>query len=201
MLTADLQMWLTFAIIGLTIIAYSIERFAIELTALGSLLILMVIFVALPSEPRAAETMVTLDDLLAGFANPALLTVLALLVIGQGLFQTDALDAPAQLITQIAKKSRYLAFIGVYIAAAIISAFINNTPVVVMFLPIMTVVASNLRLSPSKVLMPLSFISILGGMTTIIGSSTNLLVAEAARKEGVLDLQFFDFTGIGTIVA
>ncbi|MCV6575604.1 MAG: SLC13 family permease [Cohaesibacter sp.] len=201
MLTADLQMWLTFAIIGLTIIAYSIERFAIELTALGSLLILMVIFVALPSEPRPAETMVTLDDLLAGFANPALLTVLALLVIGQGLFQTDALDAPAQLITQVAKKSRYLAFIGVYIAAAIISAFINNTPVVVMFLPIMTVVASNLRLSPSKVLMPLSFISILGGMTTIIGSSTNLLVAEAARKEGVLDLQFFDFTGIGTIVA
>ncbi len=201
MLTADLQMWLTFAVIGLTIIAYSIERFAIELTALGSLLILMIIFVGLPSAPRAAENMVTLDDLLGGFANPALLTVLALLVIGQGLFQTDALDAPAQLITRIAKKSRYLAFIGVYIAAAVISAFINNTPVVVMFLPIMTVVAANLRLSPSKVLMPLSFISILGGMTTIIGSSTNLLVAEAARKEGVLDLQFFDFTGIGMIMA
>ncbi|MCT4656784.1 MAG: SLC13 family permease [Cohaesibacter sp.] len=203
-LTADLQMWLTFAVIGFTIIAYSIERFAIELTALGSLLVLMLIFVGLPSEPvadQSGQSAVTLDDLVAGFANPALLTVLALLVIGQGLFQTDALDAPAQLITKVARKSRYLAFIGVYIAAAVISAFINNTPVVVMFLPIMTVVASNLRLSPSKVLMPLSFISILGGMTTIIGSSTNLLVAEAARKEGVLDLQFFDFTGIGMIVA
>ena len=84
--------------------------------------------------------------------------------------------------------------------AAFISAFINNTPVVVMFLPIMTVVAHNLRFATSKVLMPLSFISILGGMTTLIGSSTNLLVAESARKEGVLDLHFFDFTVIGIMV-
>lgn len=200
-LTSDLQMWLTFAVIAITIVAYSIERFAIELTALGSLLILMLIFVGLPAAPVSADKAVTLDDLVAGFANPALLTVLSLLVIGQGLFQTDALDAPAQFITRMAKRSRYLAFLGVYISAAVISAFINNTPVVVMFLPIMTVVAANLKLSSSKVLMPLSFISILGGMTTIIGSSTNLLVAEAARKEGVLDLQFFDFTVIGSIVA
>lgn len=199
-LTQDLQMWLTFAVIAVTIVSYSIEKFPIEMTALGSLLVLMLIFVGLPASSETAN-LVSLDDLLAGFANPALLTVLALLIIGQGLFQTDALDSPAQFITRMAKRHRYLAFIGVYLAAAFISAFINNTPVVVMFLPVMTVVAANLRLSSSKLLMPLSFISILGGMTTIIGSSTNLLVAEAARKEGVLDLKFFDFTVIGLMVA
>ena len=198
-LTAEMQMWLTFAVIAVTIVSYSMEYLAIEVTALGSLLVLMLIFVGLPVAEDAAN-LVTIDDLVAGFANPALLTVLALLVIGQALFQTDALDAPAQMITRLAQKHRYVAFLGVYLAAAIISAFINNTPVVVMFLPIMTVVAANLRLSSSKVLMPLSFISILGGMTTLIGSSTNLLVAEAARKEGVLDLKFFDFTVIGLMV-
>ncbi|WP_342587673.1 SLC13 family permease [Cohaesibacter celericrescens] len=198
-LTAEMQMWLTFAVIAITIISYSLEYLAIEITALGSLLVLMLIFVGLPIADEAAG-LVTIDQLLSGFANPALLTVLALLIIGQALFQTDALDAPAQFVTRLAKRHRYMAFIAVYLAAAFISAFINNTPVVVMFLPIMTVVASNLRFSTSKVLMPLSFISILGGMTTIIGSSTNLLVAEAARKNGVLDLKFFDFTEIGLMV-
>ncbi|SNY93075.1 TrkA-C domain-containing protein [Cohaesibacter sp. ES.047] len=199
-LTVEMQMWLTFAVIGLTIVSYALEYFAIEVTALGSLLLLMLIFVGLPSGNDAAE-LLAVDDLLSGFANPALLSVLSLLVIGQALFQTDALDGPSQFITRLAKRQRYLAFIGVYITVAVISAFINNTPVVVMFLPIMTVVASNLRLSTSKVLMPLSFVSILGGMTTLIGSSTNLLVAEAARQEGVVDLSFFDFTAIGSMVA
>ena len=198
-LTVEMQMWLTFAVIAVTIVSYSLENVAIEITALGSLLALMLIFVGLPATDSAAG-LVSVDELLAGFANPALMTVLALLIIGQALFQTDALDGPAQMITRLAKKYRYMAFIGVYVAVSFISAFINNTPVVVMFLPIMTVVASNLRFSASKVLMPLSFVSILGGMTTIIGSSTNLLVAEAARKSGSLDLQFFDFTIIGLLI-
>ena len=199
-LTAEVQMWLTFAVILFSIVSYSLEYVAIEITALGSLLLLMLVFLGLPATSEAAD-LVSLDALLAGFANPALIAVLALLIIGQGLFQTDALDKPAQLITKLAKRHRYMAFVGVYISAAFISAFINNTPVVVMFIPIMSVVAGNLRLSSSKVLMPLSFISILGGMTTLIGSSTNLLVAEAARKAGVLDLKFFDFTEIGLMVA
>ena len=199
-LTAEVQMWLTFAVILFSIVSYSLEYVAIEITALGSLLLLMLVFLGLPATSEASE-LVSLDALLAGFANPALIAVLALLIIGQGLFQTDALDKPAQLITKLAKRHRYMAFVGVYISAAFISAFINNTPVVVMFIPIMSVVAGNLRLSSSKVLMPLSFISILGGMTTLIGSSTNLLVAEAARKAGVLDLKFFDFTEIGLMVA
>ena len=199
-LTAEVQMWLTFAVIFFSIVSYSLEYVAIEITALGSLLLLMLVFLGLPATSEASE-LVSLDALLAGFANPALIAVLALLIIGQGLFQTDALDKPAQLITKLAKRHRYMAFVGVYISAAFISAFINNTPVVVMFIPIMSVVAGNLRLSSSKVLMPLSFISILGGMTTLIGSSTNLLVAEAARKAGVLDLKFFDFTEIGLMVA
>ncbi|SFN67998.1 Di-and tricarboxylate transporter [Cohaesibacter marisflavi] len=199
-LTAEVQMWLTFAVILFSIVSYSLEYFSIEITALGSLLLLMLVFVGLPATSEASD-LVSLDDLLAGFANPALIAVLALLIIGQGLFQTDALDKPAQHITKLAKRHRYIAFVGVYISAAFISAFINNTPVVVMFIPIMTVVAGNLRLSSSKVLMPLSFISILGGMTTLIGSSTNLLVADAARKAGVLDLNFFDFTEIGLMVS
>ena len=69
----------------------------------------MLIFVGLPNAEGAAN-LVTLDELLAGFSNPALLTVLALLIIGQALFQTDALDAPAQYITHLARRHRYMAF-------------------------------------------------------------------------------------------
>ncbi|GAB4515118.1 MAG: SLC13 family permease [Roseibium sp.] len=196
----DIAMALTLLVIASTVVLYALERYAIESVALGSISAFIVIFSVFPVTAPDG-TPITTADFLAGFANPALITVICLLIIGQGLFQTDALEAPAKAIVRITRGRSLYAAIPVLVAVAILSAFLNNTPVVVMFLPILTAVAATVGQSPSRVLMPLSFLAILGGMTTLIGSSTNLLVANYAAQTSDLRLTFFSFTGIGMIVA
>lgn len=193
-------MALTFVVIASTVVLYAMERYPIETVALGSVSAFIVIFSVFPVTSPAGEA-ITTADFLAGFANPALITVICLLVIGQGLFQTDALEAPAKAIVRMTRGRSLYAAMPVLIAVAILSAFLNNTPVVVMFLPILTAVAATVGQSPARVLMPLSFLAILGGMTTLIGSSTNLLVANYAAQSSDLRLTFFSFTPIGLIVA
>ncbi len=193
-------MALTFVVIASTVVLYALERYAIETVALGSVAAFIVIFSVFPVT-TAAGTPVTTADFLAGFANPALITVICLLIIGQGLFQTDALEAPAKTIVRLTRGRSQRAAIPILIAVAALSAFLNNTPVVVMFLPILTAVAATVGQSPARVLMPLSFIAILGGMTTLIGSSTNLLVANYAAQVSDVRLTFFSFTPIGLIMA
>ncbi|MBL4784442.1 MAG: SLC13 family permease [Cohaesibacteraceae bacterium] len=195
----DIHMMLTMVIIIVTICAYAAERVSIEVISIASLCAFLVLFTAFPYTTSSGDQ-ITPEQLLSGFANPALITVLSLLIVGQALFQTDALERPATILAKMGKKSGWIAFVGVYLIAALFSAFINNTPVVVMLLPIVVAIAAGQRLSTSKVLMPLSFITILGGMTTLIGSSTNLLVASSALKFSGLELGFFDLTGIGSMM-
>ncbi len=189
-------MWVTFAIILGTIVAFATERWPIELVSLAAVVAFILLFSLGP--PANAE--ISPADLLAGFANPALATVLALLLIGQALFNTDALDKPTRWISSLGGSSGKRTIIILLVVAALISAFLNNTPVVVMFIPIITTIAVQRGFSPSRALMPLSFIGILGGMTTMIGSSTNLLVAGVAAKSGLL-IGFFDFTIPGIMLA
>ncbi|MEP2707372.1 MAG: SLC13 family permease [Roseibium sp.] len=200
MLSIDIAMALTFLVIASTVVLYALERYPIETVALGSVSAFIVIFTILPVE-MPDGSLVSTGDFLAGFANPALITVICLLIIGQGLFQTDALEGPAKSIVKWTRGKSQTAAIPILIAVAALSAFLNNTPVVVMFLPILTAVAATVGQSPSRVLMPLSFIAILGGMTTLIGSSTNLLVANYAAQHSDLKLTFFSFTPIGLMVA
>jgi len=195
----DLPMALTFLVIVSTVVLYAIERFPIELVALGSVVALMGIFQIFPAESGGVP--IGPADFLAGFANPALITVLCLLIIGQGLFQTNALEKPAKTIVRWTRGRSGLATVPILLVVGILSAFLNNTPVVVMFLPILSAVAATMGSSPARVLMPLSFIAILGGMTTLIGSSTNLLVAGVASQSAGIELQFFSFTPIGLILA
>jgi di/tricarboxylate transporter len=198
--SVDIAMALTFVVIASTVVLYALERYAIESVALGSIAAFIVIFSVFPvTGPDGAQ--ITTGDFLAGFSNPALITVICLLIIGQGLFQTDALEAPAKAIVRMTRGRSLFAAVPVLLAVAVLSAFLNNTPVVVMFLPILTAVAATVGQSPARVLMPLSFLAILGGMTTLIGSSTNLLVANYAAQTSDLRLTFFSFTGIGLILA
>ncbi|AXS40251.1 SLC13 family permease [Breoghania sp. L-A4] len=199
MTVVGLQMALTFIVIAGTIVLYAMERFRIEAVALGSVVALILIFTILPLQTPTGPLGPT--QFLAGFANPALITVMALLTIGQALFQTDALDKPAQLLMRMFRGSRIGATTPLLLVVGAISAFLNNTPVVVMFLPVLVALASAQGTSATKVLMPLSFITILGGMTTLIGSSTNLLVADVARRSTDVTLKFFTFTPLGTVLA
>jgi di/tricarboxylate transporter len=196
----DFHMWATFAVIGAAIVAYVSERVPLEITGVGVVLAFLLLFQLFPYPDGHGGTLGP-DKILAGFANPALFTVLALLVIGQGLFQTGALDGLAQRIGHWGGGRTTITLAVVLAATACLSAFMNNTPVVVLMLPVLGAVAMRSHLSPSKVMIPLSFVSILGGMTTLIGSSTNLLVAGLAKDLSLRPIGFFDFTLIGGMLA
>ena len=188
-------MWATFAVIAAMITAFAVDRFPVEGVALATVAALLGLFAIMPEGEALGPS-----ELVAGFANPALITVLALLVVGQALFNTDALDQPSRWLANAGGKSRTRTLLVLLLCVAGFSALINNTPVVVMFIPIMTTIARQKNFEASRGLMPLSYAAILGGMTTLIGSSTNLLVAGVARQNGT-EIGFFDFTGPGLILA
>ena len=131
--------------------------------------------------------------LLAGFANPILFAILALLVVGQGMYQTGAVEKAAEFMGGLLHLAPKYALSVTLVLAALSSAFLNNTPVVVIFIPVLSALATRLDLSAGNVLMPLSFITILGGMTTLIGSSANLIAASVAHASGGPVIRLFDF--------
>ncbi|MEX6505237.1 SLC13 family permease [Jiella sp. M17.18] len=195
----SLHIWLTYGLILVSVIGYALERWPIEAVAAASLAGFLLLFSILPFHD-AAGAPVTSGDLLAGFANPALVTVLSLLIVGQGLFATDAMSRPTQWLAKVGGTAGTGAIALILVAAATLSAFLNNTPVVVIFIPILTMLATQRGTSPAHVFMPLSFLSILGGLTTLIGSSTNLLVAGVAARSHI-HLGFFDITVPGLAIA
>ncbi|MGV0911031.1 SLC13 family permease [Martelella sp. FOR1707] len=189
----------TMAIIVGTIGLYSLDRFPIEAVSLAALGMLLVLFGAFPFTLEGGKPL-PIEDMLAGFSSPALVTVLALLIVGQGLFATDALEGVTNRIGQFYGANPRMLIVVILATCGITSAFLNNTPVVVIFIPVLASLAARFRLPPYQIFMPLSFITILGGMTTMIGSSTNLIAAGIASREGV-NLGFFDITGMGVILA
>ncbi len=195
----DLAMTATLVIIVISTVLYATERYSIEAISLGVIASYLLVFVAFGLPTR--EGTLSAGAILEGFSNPGLITVLALLVVGQGLFHTDALERPAHHLVRLNKKLGAAGLIGTFLIIATLSAFLNNTPVVVMFIPIIASLAHAMKTPSARVMMPLSFVTILGGMTTLIGSSTNLLAANVARQSGAVDLSFFSFTPLAVIIA
>lgn len=189
-------MWASFLIIILSVVSFAWEKWSIESVSLATLVAFVLLFSIFPATSFSIEPY----ELVQGFANPALITVLGLLMIGQALFNTDALDGPTRFLIGISGSGITRTLLVLLGAAAAISAFLNNTPVVVMFIPVITAIAAKRNFDAAKGLMPLSFICILGGMTTLIGSSTNLLVADVANRQGY-QINFFDFTVPGILLA
>ena len=195
------HMWMTFAVILGAIILFAQDRVPIEVSAMGTVTVLLVLFYLFPVQDDNGQALLNPTVLLAGFASPVLFTILALLMIGQGLFQTGAIETPARLIGDLSVLGPTLAIAAGLLIAATLSAFLNNTPVVVIFIPILAALAARLNLSSARVLMPLSYITILGGMTTLIGSSSNLVAAAVAEAAGAPQIGFFDFAIPGLFMA
>jgi di/tricarboxylate transporter len=196
-----MQMWATFAVIGAAIVLFALERAAVEIVALGVIIALLLLFYYFPMTDAAGIPAITPEDILAGFANPALITILSLLVIGQALHQTGAIEEFSNRIVPQGRRRTQATMWGLLLMAAVVSAFMNNTPVVVIFIPVLAALANRFGGDAGKVLMPLSFVTILGGMTTLIGSSTNLLVADAAAREIGYRMSFFELTVPGAFLA
>ncbi len=199
--TPDLAMWVTFALILGALALYAVERLAVEVTSLAVLGAFAIYFEYRPIIDAGGANLLAAERLLAGFANPALITVLSLLVIGQGMVRTGVLDRGAEIVLKLGGQSSMLTILLSLFVVLAISGFLNNIPVVVIFIPIMEAVAGRFSLSPSKVMMPLSFAAVLGGMTTLIGSGTNILVSGALVELGEAPLGFFQFSVPGMVLA
>ncbi len=197
----SLQMWLTLALTAAAVVSYAAELLPVELTGLSILGALLLLFQALPLVGAGGTPLLGPSELLAGFSSPALIAVSALLVVGEAIVSTGALEGIARLLVWLARGSfqRALTYSLGYVTAS--SAFLNNTPIVVIFMPILRSIAERFGRPPSAVLMPLSFAAILGGMLTLIGTSTNLLVSGELAKLGERPFGFFDFTLPGLVLA
>jgi len=202
MLTPDpsWQMWLVFALIGGAIVLYASERFGLEQISFVLIVLLMLLFYVAPVEIAPGVKMRP-RQLLAGFAEPALIAMLCLMVVGQGLIRTGALERPIHYLTAAGWRRPLLFTAAALVAVGSLSAFVNNTPVVVMFIPLMAALAERLNHAPSRLMMPLSYTAILGGMTTLIGSGTNLLAAGTLTGMGLPPIGFFDFVVPGLLLA
>ncbi len=200
-LAAPWQMWATLAIIAVTIVFYTADRLPLELVSAGAIVALLILFLAAPMESGDGTNLLSTEILLSGFASPALFAILGLLIIGQGMFQAGALEHPTEYLLRAFDKWPLLVTGLVFLFIMVVSAFLNNTPVVVMFIPIMAAIAQQSKIRVSRFMMPLSYLSILGGMTTLIGSSTNLLAAQSYRATTGGEIGFFELTPMGLILA
>ena len=198
--SASFDVWQMWAILGGLTVAIGFfvwDRFPIEIVSASILAVLMTFFHFFPLEGGQPG----IAALLAGFANPALITILCLLIVGQGIFQTGAMEGPTQYLLSSYDQRPRITLISLFAFVFVVSAFINNTPVVVMFVPILAAIAQRMDKNPSKLMIPLSYVCILAGMTTLIGSSTNLLVAEQLRSISGVSLDFFTPTVPGLFLA
>ncbi|MBO0334394.1 SLC13 family permease [Sneathiella sp. CAU 1612] len=195
------HIWAVFALIAVAIFAFANEQIELEMSSIGVIAALLLLFHFYPLLDQAGNDLLTPTQILAGIADPALITVLSLLVVGQGIVRTGALEQPIRRLVALRRHHPILAIAVVLATVLVISAFMNNTPVVVIFIPLMTALAERLHRSTSTLMIPLSYASILGGMTTLIGSSTNLLVMAAAAQAGQPEIGFFDFTVPGAVLA
>ncbi|MCR9214881.1 MAG: SLC13 family permease [Proteobacteria bacterium] len=198
---SSLHIWIVLAFIAAAIVAFASERIELEISSIGVIAGLLLLFHFYPLVDGNGVSLLTSSDILAGIGDPALITVLSLLVVGQGIVRTGALEQPIRRLVTLRRHHPILAIAVVLATVLIISAIMNNTPVVVIFIPLITALAERLHQPVSKLMIPLSYASILGGMTTLIGSSTNLLVMAAAVQAGQPQLGFFDFTIPGLFLA
>ncbi len=197
----SILMWATFVIVIVALALYASEAAPMEVVSMGVVCALLILFTVFPLPDGEGGNRLSAARLLAGFANPALITVLALLVMGQAMVRAGVLDLVARSVIKIGGGLRVVTILLVLVVATAVSAFLNNIPVVVIFIPIMQGVATRFGDSPSKLMIPLSYAAVLGGMTTLVGSSTNLLVNSAMIELGVRPFGFFDFSISGVIMA
>jgi di/tricarboxylate transporter len=176
----------------LALVLFSRDRIPLETSSLVVLALLTVGFELFPYTGPEGRTLSPTDFYL-GFGHQALIAVCALMILGQGLIRSGALEPVGRLLAASWRKSPALSLLATLVVCAVLSAFINNTPIVVMLLPILIGVALRTGQQPSGILLPVGLVSIVGGMTTTIGTSTNLLVVGVAADMGVAHFSMFDF--------
>ncbi|MCB9274593.1 MAG: SLC13 family permease [Lewinellaceae bacterium] len=179
---------ITLALIVLALILFATEVFSVDLVAMLIMAGLVLTGVITPQQG------------VAGFSNNATITVAFMFVLSAALLKTGALQALAHRLSGVFSKNYKLGIVMMMMLIAPISALVNNTPVVAVFIPVVIQIAYASGQSPTKMLIPLSYASILGGMCTLIGTSTNILVSGIAEKSGVDGFSMFLLTPVGLVL-
>ena len=176
---------------GIALVLFTRDKIPLETSCLIVLIALVSGFQFFPYQIN--EIPLNPIEFFAGFGNEALITICALMIIGKGIEITGALQPLASLVSKAWSTRPLLALFFTLIAAAILSAFMNNTPIVILLMPILVGVSLRVKFPISKVLLPMGFATIIGGMSTTIGTSTNLLIVGIAQDMNIQNFSLFDF--------
>ncbi|MBZ9778983.1 SLC13 family permease [Psychroflexus sp. CAK8W] len=177
--------YITLAIIAISMVCFIKKSIPVDLVALGIMVSLVV------------TGIVEADEAISGFANQATLAVAAMFILSQALIKSNLIDFLSPIMEKLLNKSYRVSIISIAAMVGGISAFINNTPVVATFIPVVNRTTRKLKRSPSKYLIPLSYLAIIGGSCTLIGTSTNLLVSGMASDRGFDDFNMFTMAPVG----
>ena len=190
------------AVLAITIATFWLfakEQLPVQSTALLSLLALMLLFGLFPYD--RGDRPLGPEQFLAGFGNSALVTICFLMVLGHGLVTTGALEPFVRRLARLWSFAPQLAFLLMLMFCLLASSFINDTPVVVLMMPVLVAIAARTGTSATRTLLPMNYAVVIGGMATTIGTSTNLLVVGIAEKLGIPPIGLFDFSYIVAIAA
>ncbi|WP_044398523.1 SLC13 family permease [Lacinutrix sp. Hel_I_90] len=179
--------YITLGVMLLAMILFISERVSVDVISLG--IIVVLVFSGVISTEQGVH----------GFANEAVLTVMAMFVLSAAIIKTNVIEGISPAITRFLKKSYGVSISGLAILVGTMSAFVNNTPVVATFIPVISKSAKKAGISPSRFLIPLSFVAMFGGMSTLIGTSTNLLVSGISAENGLGEFSMFLLTPLGMV--
>ncbi|MEM8963031.1 MAG: SLC13 family permease [Acidobacteriota bacterium] len=183
----DPQLLLIIVLVA-TIITFVLDLLPIDVTALACLAALVACDLVTPTEAAA------------GFGNPAVVTVMMMFVLSDALVRSGLIAKAAHRLAAVAGGSHWPAAITLLLLAGVLSAFINNVAALSIFLPVMLHLAKVYKISPSRLLLPLSYATIFGGACTLIGTSSNLLVSSLVAEMGFEPIAMFELAGLGLII-
>jgi len=180
-----LEIALVLGILAISLILFVSEVIRMDLVALLVLCAL------------AVSGLVNANEAFAGFSNSAVITVWAMFILSEGLTRTGIADIIGSQVMKLAGGREIALIIVIMLTAAVLSAFMNNIGVAALMLPVVIDVARRTNIPPSRLLMPLAFATLLGGLMTLIGTPPNLLISEVMQLNGYQPFELFDFTPLG----
>lgn len=185
-MTADIAIVLAILLVALVLfVTEKVRMDVIALLVLGSLVL---------------AGQVTPPEAVAGFSNAAVIAVWAMFILSDGLTRTGIANSIGNAVLRLAGRQETRMIVVMMLTAGVLSAFMNNIGVAALMLPVVIDVARRTRIPPSRLLMPLAFGCLLGGLTTMIGTPPNLLISDALTSNGFESFSLFDFTPLGGVL-